>query len=62
MAAADTEANALTRHLWHIAGIGDLEQLDQLLSQGADVNAADRTGVTALMRAAGTPHESSPMG
>jgi len=52
MAAAVTEANTLTRQLWHIAGSGDLEQLDELLSQGVDVNAADRTGVTALMRAA----------
>jgi ankyrin repeat protein len=52
MPAAVTEANTLTRQLWHIAGSGDLEQLDELLSQGADVNAGDRTGVTALMRAA----------
>ncbi|HEV8188954.1 MAG TPA: ankyrin repeat domain-containing protein [Pyrinomonadaceae bacterium] len=52
MSAAVTEANTLARQLWHIAGSGDLEQLDELLSQGADVNAADRTGVTAIMRAA----------
>ncbi len=52
MAAAMTEANTLARQLWHIAGSGDLEQLDELLSQGVDVNAGDRTGVTALMRAA----------
>ena len=52
MSAAVTEANTLTRQLWHIAGSGDLEQLDELLTQGADVNAGDRTGVTALMRAA----------
>ena len=52
MSAAVTEANTLARQLWHIAGSGDLEQLDELLSQGVDVNAGDRTGVTALMRAA----------
>ena len=52
MSAAVTEANTLTRQLWHIAGSGDLEQLDQLVGQGADLNAGDRTGVTALMRAA----------
>ncbi len=52
MAAAVTGDNTLTRQLWHIAGSGDLEQLDELLSQGVDVNAADRTGVTAIMRAA----------
>jgi FOG: Ankyrin repeat len=55
MSAQDTEAgqpNALTRELWHIAGTGDVEQLDRLLNQGAEVNAVDRSGVTALMRAA----------
>jgi hypothetical protein len=52
MSAAVTEANTSTRQLWHIVGSGDLEQLDQLLGQGADVNAGDRTGVTPLMRAA----------
>jgi len=52
MSEAVTEANTLTRQLWHIAGTGDLEQLDELVGQGVDVNAADRTGVTALMRAA----------
>jgi len=52
MSAAVTEANTLARQLWHIAGSGDLEQLDELLTQGVDVNAGDRTGVTALMRAA----------
>ena len=52
MSAAVTEANTSTRQLWHIVGGGDLEQLDQLLGQGADVNAGDRTGVTPLMRAA----------
>ena len=40
------------RELWHAAGMGDLERLNQLLDQGLDVNIGDRTGVTALMRAA----------
>ena len=52
MSAVVTEANTLTRQLWHIAGSGDLEELDRLVGQGVDVNAGDRTGVTALMRAA----------
>lgn len=51
MSAAVTEANTLARQLWHIAGSGDLEELDLLVGQGVDVNAGDRTGVTALMRA-----------
>ena len=52
MSEAVTEDNSLTRQLWHIAGSGDLEQLDELLSKGVNVNASDKTGVTALMRAA----------
>ncbi len=52
MSGAVSEESTLTRQLWHIAGSGDLEQLDQLVSEGVDVNAGDRTGVTALMRAA----------
>src|SRR5262249_5214994 len=52
MSAAVSETNTLTRQLWHIAGSGDLAELDRLVSQGVDVNAGDRTGVTALMRAA----------
>jgi hypothetical protein len=55
MSAIITEAvkpSAITLELWHIAGTGDVEQLNQLLNQGAEVNAGDRTGVTALMRAA----------
>lgn len=49
---ADSEANTATRKLWHIAGTGDFDQFEELLNEGAKVNAGDRTGVTALMRAA----------
>lgn len=51
--------NALTRELWHIAGTGDVERLEQLLDDGADVSAGDASGVTALMRAA--YHGQQPM-
>jgi hypothetical protein len=44
--------DALTRELWRVAGAGDVDLLEQVLARGADVNASDRTGVTALMRAA----------
>jgi len=46
------EQTKIERELWHIAGTGDVEGLSHLLAQGPDVNAGDRTGVTALMRAA----------
>ena len=44
--------NTLTTELWYVAGTGDLNRLNELLNQNVDVNAGDRTGVTALMRAA----------
>ncbi len=44
--------DVLTRELWQIAGTGNVERLEQILAQGADLNAGDRTGVTPLMRAA----------
>jgi hypothetical protein len=47
-----TKPDVLTRELWQIAGSGNVERLEQILAQGADVNAGDRTGVTPLMRAA----------
>jgi hypothetical protein len=47
-----TKPDVLTRELWQIAGAGNVERLEQILAQGADVNAGDRTGVTPLMRAA----------
>ncbi len=46
------QPSRVARELWHCAGIGDLDRLNQLLDQGVDVNVGDRTGVTALMRAA----------
>jgi Ankyrin repeats (3 copies) len=49
---AVVEQTKTERELWHIAGTGDVEGLNHLLDQGANVNAGDRTGVTALMRAA----------
>src|SRR3954465_9852044 len=42
----------MKRELWQIAGTGNVERLEQILAQGTDVNAGDRTGVTPLMRAA----------
>ena len=48
----DKETDRAARELWHIAGIGDIDRLNQLIHQGVDVNVCDRTGVTALMRAA----------
>ena len=50
--AAGLENSRADRELWRLAGTGDVELLDGLLADGANVNAADRTGVTALMRAA----------
>src|SRR4029453_3666187 len=38
--------------LWQIAEIGRIEQLDQVLARGADVNACNASGVTPLMVAA----------
>ena len=50
--AEQTKPDVLTRELWQIAGTGNVERLQQILAQGADLNAGDRTGVTPLMRAA----------
>src|SRR5437773_1280045 len=49
---AQTKSNAATHNLWQIAGTCDVGQLEQVLARGADVNASDRSGMTALMRAA----------
>ena len=43
---------ASTHDLWQIAETGDVGQLRQLLARGADVNASNGAGVTALMLAA----------
>ena len=45
------KANKPTRELWLIAGSGDLDRLEQTLADGAEVNAGDQSGMTALMRA-----------
>ena len=50
--AEQTKPDVLMRELWHVAGTGDVARLEQILAQGVDLNASDRTGVTALMRAA----------
>jgi hypothetical protein len=42
----------LTRELWEVAEIGDVRQLNRLLSRGADINARNEAGMTALMVAA----------
>jgi hypothetical protein len=44
--------NSITTELSYVAGIGDTKRLNELLNQGAEINAGDRSGVTALMRAA----------
>lgn len=45
-------ANPATRDLWHIAEAGDIDELQAILESGADINASDVHGMTALMRAA----------
>src|SRR5215831_15242918 len=39
-------------HLWQIAAAGDVDQLEDILSRGADVNASNPSGLTPLMVAA----------
>jgi hypothetical protein len=41
--------NAATRDLWKVAETGEIGQLIELLTRGADVNASNQAGVTALM-------------
>src|SRR5215813_9378731 len=50
--AEQIKPDVLTREMWQVAGKGDVGRVEQILAQGADVNASDRAGVTALMRAA----------
>ena len=41
-----------TQGLWRIAETDDIDQLELLLASGADINASNANGMTALMRAA----------
>src|SRR5215831_1664728 len=44
--------SSATRDLWKIAETGEVGQLIELLARGADVNASNDAGATALMLAA----------
>ncbi|MGH9963056.1 MAG: ankyrin repeat domain-containing protein, partial [Pyrinomonadaceae bacterium] len=46
------KANPATKDLWRIAETDDIDELQELLARGADINASDVNGMTALMRAA----------
>ena len=39
-------------HLWQIAAAGDIDQLEDILNRGADINASNPSGLTPLMVAA----------
>jgi Ankyrin repeats (3 copies) len=45
-------AATATQDLWRLAETDDTEQLEHILGRGADINASNDDGVTALMRAA----------
>ena len=47
----------VTAELWRLAEAGDVEALERILSRGVDVNARNKHGMTALMRAACNGHE-----
>src|SRR5947207_2582439 len=49
--------DAATLELWRVADTGDLEELRRVLPRVTDINAHNRHGVTALMRAACHGHE-----
>ena len=48
---------AATDELWRVAEAGDADELSAILLRGADVNARNKHGMTALMRAAYHGHE-----
>ena len=48
--------DAATLELWRVADTGDLEELRRVLPRVTDINAHNRHGVTALMRAACNGH------
>jgi cytoskeletal protein RodZ len=58
MAAEATAASPgdATRRLWQAASAGDVEALRRALADGADVNARDAQGRTALQRAVAAPN------
>lgn len=48
--------NASTLELWQIAETGDVSKLAAVLQRGANINACNSNGVTALMKAAAAGH------
>lgn len=44
--------NAAAQELWRVAEAGDVDELGQIFSRGVDVDARNKHGMTALMRAA----------
>lgn len=51
-----TKSNAVARELWRVAESGEVDELGQVFSHGAHVNARNKHGMTALMRAACQGH------
>ena len=51
-----TTSNAAVRELWRIAEAGEVDELGRVCSRGAHVNARNKHGMTALMRAARNGH------
>jgi hypothetical protein len=49
---AENKPDAATRDLWQVAVVGDAVQLADVLARGADINAGNPAGFTALMLAA----------
>ena len=49
-------SNAAARELWRVAESGDVDELGPVFSRGVHVNARNKHGVTALMRAACQGH------
>ena len=49
-------SSTATDALWPVVESGDIDRLEELVAEGADVNRANHDGVTALMRAARKGH------
>jgi hypothetical protein len=47
-----TQQSSPIPHLWQIAAAGEIEQLEEILNRGADVNTSNPSGLTPLMVAA----------